>query len=140
MSYVKDRSIKYKILEESKKVYPCPDLDEILPPDIDAIEDSMTEEDFDKFVTKKFNAFYAKYVNSSVKDLFVNLPLEFFTKQNVDRVRRYANIAFAIKVENSDLFNSKKFYEEIHIRFLKMLKKKADELKNKNFAENFFKS
>lgn len=143
MSRVIDHSKKYKILEEAKKVYPMPDLDKILPPNIEALEDKMTEEEFDKFVTKKFNSFYSRYVNSSVKELFVNLPLEFFTKENVERVRWYANIAFAIKVENCEetheTISSKKFYEDVHEKFLKRLIEKREELKKKNLEsmQNF---
>ena len=139
MSRVIDHSKKYKILEEAKKVYPMPDLDKILPPDVYYLEETMNEEEFDKYVTKKFNGFYSRYVNSSVKELFVNLPLEFFTKENVERVRWYANIAFAIKVENCESAHEttscKKFYEEIHTKFLKRLKEKKEELKKKKFEE-----
>ena len=138
MSRVKDYSRKYRILEEMKKVYPLPDLDKILPPNIDGIEDKLTEQEFEDFVTKAFNKFYSRFVDSRSKTFFVNLPLEFFTKENVHRVKEYANIAFYVKVENCcdgkdgmNLVGSKKFYEDLHSKFLKILFEKMHELEEK---------
>ncbi len=142
MSREKDYSRKYRILEEMKKVYPVPDLDKILPPDLDKIEDKLTEQEFDNFVTKAFNKFYSKFVDSRSKTFFVCLPLEFFTKENVIRVKEYANIAFYIKVENCsggkdgmNLAGSKKFYEDLHSKFLKILFDKLHEYEAKKKEE-----
>ena len=138
MSHIKDHSRKYQIIEKAKKVYECPNLDKILPPNIDAIEDKMTEEEFNKFVTKKFNEFFSKYIDSSSKELFICLPIEFFTTENIDRVRRYANIALFIKEETADMKYQKDYYENLHNRLLEMLKKKNQELISKNNHEKTF--
>jgi len=137
MSRVIDHTKWHKILaeEEEKKKPPMPDLDKILPPDVYDLEETLTEKEFDQYVIKHFNKFYSKYVNSSVKDLFVNLPIEFFTKENIARVRWYANIAFDVKAEmckndkeGEFLPTSEKYYEKIHAKFLEMLIKKNKEL------------
>lgn len=138
MARVIDHSRNHRILEEelrkAQRIYPMPNLDEILPPSVYDLEEKLSEEEFDKFVLKHFNMFYSKYINSSVKDLFVNLPLTFFTKENCERVRWYVNIALDIKIEscnNPDDFSlptSKKYYEDLHNRLLEMLKKKNQEL------------
>ena len=138
MSRVVDHTRNHRILEEelrkAQRIYPMPNLDEILPASVYELEEKMSEEEFDGFVLKHFNKFYSKYVNSSVKDLFINLPLEFFTKENCSRVRWYVNIAMDIKLENCNnpdsmsLPSAKKYYETLHNRFLEMLKKKNEEL------------
>jgi len=138
MSHIKDHSKKYEIIEKAKKVYECPNLDKILPPNLDAIEDKMTEEEFDKFVTKKFNDFFSKFIDTSSKEFFVRLPLEFFTAENIDRVRRYANIALFIKEETASMKYQKDFYENLHNRLLEMLKKKNQELISNNNNEKTF--
>lgn len=135
MSRIIDHTKKYKIIEESQPKYPMPNLDEILPPTIYELEETLSEEEFNKFVLKHFNKFYSKYCNSSAKDLFVNLPLEFFTSKNNSRVRWYANIAFYLKAENNEQSNddlplpaTKKYYENLHAKFLEMLTKKHNEM------------
>ena len=135
MARVIDHGKKYRILEEAKVKYPCPDLDSILPPKLDVVEESMTEDEFDAYVTKKFGNFFSKYVNARTKEFFVYLPLEFFTPENVERVKEYANIAFFIKVDNArngkDFLNlptSQKYWEDLHEKFLKILFQRKREL------------
>jgi len=141
MSCVRDHSKKYKILEELEVKYPCPDLDKILPASVYELEEKLSYEEYQKFIIKHFNVFYSKYVKSNVKELFVCLPLEFFTKENVRRVIWYANEAFPYyeeKCESEHNGLDPKFYSKLHERFLEIIVKKRKELETKTLnAEKY---
>lgn len=117
MSYIKEHR-KRKIKELPTKKFNCPEIEEILP-NLQML--NLDEENKKVFVIDKFNKFYILHVDSSSKKFFIKLPIEFFTKENAQRIDDYASIAFAKKIEDCErgldtlnLSTSKEFYEDLY--------------------------
>lgn len=122
-------------------------IDEIFPK-LDEVE--LEGEELIKFAKSRFDKFYSEYIHlREEKSKFFSLPLEFFTKENVARIKSYADLTFGSIIEEIeagskryDLPNALEYYQSLqskvnarlvenrrrYFRVLKEKKKKESEV------------